>query len=411
MTDLKRGNARHSSRRLGSWIVPVQVAVSVVLLVSASLLGGTFLHLLLEHSGFQTAGVTMAQIDLKLAKPTKEQALQDVRRIVNDLNNAPGVEAATVLSIPPIDDYWVAGHYFSVGKNGAVHTDMRTWPEMVSPGYFKVMGTRILEGRGFKPSDGEHVCLLSVSAAAFFFPDQNALGKLVYLPGWRKSQTDGKLLDRDKIYRVVGIAENARFLSLTQASPRALYRLAAAGDGWKTGAFLAVRSSSTKVAVAAIRSVIHRVLPGAPEPKIFTFDQLVAKNLQRERMLTSLSACFAAIALLLTVIGLYGLLSRIVTLRTKEIGLRMALGAQPRNALALVIQQALRLVLIGAAIGLLAAFGIARLLRALLSGVQPDAPWILSAAAAALIIVALAASYLPARRAAKVDPMTALREE
>ncbi|HEX7363163.1 MAG TPA: ABC transporter permease [Bryobacteraceae bacterium] len=138
--DLKRGDARHSSRRLGSWIVPLQVAVSVVLLVSASLLGGTFLHLLLEHSGFDTQGVTMAQIDLKPAKPTKEQAFQDVRQIVNDLKNAPGIEAATVLSTPPIDDWWVARHYFSVGKNGAVHTDMRTWGERVSPAYFQVMG-------------------------------------------------------------------------------------------------------------------------------------------------------------------------------------------------------------------------------------------------------------------------------
>ncbi|HEX7363164.1 MAG TPA: FtsX-like permease family protein [Bryobacteraceae bacterium] len=210
---------------------------------------------------------------------------------------------------------------------------------------------------------------------------------------------------------MIGITENARFLSLTQAPPRALYRLATARDGWETGAIVAVRSSSTKVAVAALRSVIHRVVPGAPEPKIFTFDELVAKNLQRERMLMSLSGCFAAIALLLTAIGLYGLLSRIVTLRTKEIGLRLALGAQPRNALALVIRQALRLVLLGAAVGLLAAFGIARLLRALLSGVQPDDPWILCAATAALIVVALVASYLPARRASKVDPMTALREE
>ncbi|MGH9582837.1 MAG: FtsX-like permease family protein, partial [Bryobacteraceae bacterium] len=138
---------------------------------------------------------------------------------------------------------------------------------------------------------------------------------------------------------------------------------------------------------------------------------LVEKDLQRERMLMSLSACFAVIALLLTAIGLYGLLARIVTLRTKEIGLRLALGAQPRNAVTPVIRQALQLVLAGIGIGLLAAFGVMRLLRTLLFGVQADNPWMLSAAAAVLILVALLASYIPARRAAKVDPMLALREE
>ncbi|MGH9652957.1 MAG: FtsX-like permease family protein, partial [Bryobacteraceae bacterium] len=302
-------------------------------------------------------------------------------------------------------------HYFSVGKNGAIHTDMRTWGERVSPSYFKVMGTRILEGRGFKPEDAKRVCLLSASAAAYFFPSQGALGKLVYFAGRHGSQTDGKTLNPNEACRVIGIAENARFLSLTQAPPRALYRLATASDGWQTGAILAVRSSSAKVAAAAIRDAVHRVVPAVPEPGIFTFDELIKKNLERERMLMGLSGCFAGIALLLTAIGLYGLLSRIVTLRTKEIGLRLALGAQPRNALALVIRQSLRLVLIGAGIGLLAAFGITRLLRTLLFGIRPNDPWILSAATAALIAVALLASYLPARRASKVDPMTALREE
>ena len=128
-------------------------------------------------------------------------------------------------------------------------------------------------------------------------------------------------------------------------------------------------------------------------------------------MLTTLSLCFAGIALLLTALGLYGVLVRSVTLRTKEIGLRLALGARPGDALGLVIWQALRLVLSGIGIGLLVALGVTRLLRSLLFGVQPDSPLMLAAAAALLIVVALFASYLPARRAAKVDPMVALRYE
>jgi len=124
-----------------------------------------------------------------------------------------------------------------------------------------------------------------------------------------------------------------------------------------------------------------------------------------------LSLCFAGIALLLTALGLYGVLVRSVTLRTKEIGLRLALGARPGEALGLVIRQALRLVLSGIGIGLLVALGVARLLRGLLFGVRPDSPLVLAAAAALLIVVGLLASYLPARRATKVDPMVALRYE
>ncbi|MGH9584675.1 MAG: FtsX-like permease family protein, partial [Bryobacteraceae bacterium] len=278
IVDLKRGDAHCSSRRLGSWIVPVQVAVSVVLLVSASLLGSTFFHLLLENSGFHTAGVTMARVDLRPAKPTKQQAARDVRQIVKDLENAPGIEAASVLSLPPIDDYYAAGHYFSLGKNGIVHTDMQTWPEEVSPGYFTVMGTRILEGRGFTRSDehARHVCVLSASAAAYFFPNQDALGKFVHFSGRNGPGIDGKNLDPKDACRVIGIAEGARFLSLHEAPPRAIYRLAA-GDNWTTGAFLAVRSSSAKVAAAAISDVVRRVAPGVPEPRIFTFTKLVEK--------------------------------------------------------------------------------------------------------------------------------------
>lgn len=410
--DLKRGDARLSARHLGSWIVPIQVATSVVLVVSASLLGSTFLHLLLENSGFHTEGVTLAEVDLRAIKPTAKQASQDVQQIMKRLQNAPGIKGATILSAAPIHGDWAAGHYFSVTKNGAVRTDMQTWPESVSPDYFAVMGTRIVAGRGFRRADenGSQVCVLSASAAAYFFPGQNPLGAFVY-SGSSDPKNDGKNPDSRNACRVVGIAENAYFQSLRAAPPRMIYQIAQDEDTSWAGTFLAVRSSSANVAAAAIRDVVRRVVPAVPEPTIFTFNDLVKKDLQRQRMLIGLSGCFAAIALLLTAIGLYGLLARIVTLRTKEIGLRLALGAQPRNALVLVIRQALRLVFVGIGVGVIAAFGTARLLRTLLSGVQPDSPWALSAAVGVLIIVGLIASYLPARRAAKVDPMVALREE
>jgi predicted permease len=410
-TDLKRGEAPSSSKRLGGWIVPVQVAVSVTLVVSASLLGGTFLHLFIEDPGFRTRGVTMADIDLSAAKLSRKQAGRDVLRIVESLGSYAGVQAATVLSAPPIHGGWAAGHYFSLEERGIVHSDMQTWPELVSPGYFTVMGTRILQGRGFTHADenGSKVCVLSASAATYFFPNEDALGRFVYSGGDNPTQ-DGKDLDPRNACRVVGVAEDARFLSLREAPPRMLYSLAA-GDGWGTQVSVAVRSVSTGAAASAIRDVVRRLVSGSAEPTIYTFNELVEKNLQKESMLMSLSVCFAGIALLLTALGLYGLVARTVALRTKEIGLRLALGARPREALRPVMWQALYLVLVGTGIGLIVALGVTRLLGSLLFGVRPDSPITLATAGASLIVIALIASYIPARRATQVDPMVALRYE
>jgi len=409
--DLKRGEAHFSSKQLGSWVVPLQVAVSVILLICASLLGGTFLHLFLEDAGFRTQGVTMADVDLSAAKLTKKEAGRDVLQIVQSIENHPGIEGATVLSAPPIHNGWAAGHYFSLGTGGAVHSDMQTWPELVSPDYFTAMGTRILEGRGFTRSDesGSRVCVVSSSAAAYFFPNEDALGKFVY-SGTNDPGMDGKDLDPKNAFRVVGVAEDARFLSLREPPPRILYSLAPL-DEWGSQVSLAVRSASAGVAASAIRGSVRREAPGVPEPTIYKFNELVQNHLQRERMLMSLSVCFGTIALLLTALGLYGLVARAITLRTKEIGLRLALGAQPRNTLSLVMRQALYLVLAGTGLGLIAALGVTRLLQSLLFGVQPDSPITLAAVAASLIVIALLACYIPARRALRVDPMVALRYE
>ena len=408
--DLKRGEALSSSKHLGHWIVPMQVAVSVTLLVAASLLGGAFLHLLLENSGFETQGVTMADVDLSAAKPTGKQAAQDAHQIVEALENAPGIQAATILSGAPLANGWAASHYFSLGPHGAVHTDLQTWPESISPGYFTTMGTRILEGRALTRAgdNGSHVCVLSASAAKYFFPNEEPIGRFVY-SGGNDPKKDGSDLDPRNAWRVVGVAEDARFESLREAPPRMLYVLAAA-DHWGSGFSLAVRSSSASLAADALRNAVRQVAPSAPAPTIYTFKERINAHLQQERMLTALSAC-AGVALLLTALGLYGLLARSVTLRTREIGLRLALGASPRTALILVIQQGLKLVLAGTVLGLVSALAVTRLLRSLLSGVQSSNPWMLAGVAVAIFVVAFAASYLPAWRATKVDPMEALRYE
>ncbi|MFZ0962591.1 MAG: ABC transporter permease [Terriglobia bacterium] len=409
---LKQSGPVPSSKSLGAWMVPAQVAVSVTLLFSASLLGRSFLKLLLVNSGFQADGLTLANVDLRAIKPTNAVATEHALRMVEALESTPGVEAASALLSPPISKSWSAGHYFSIDAHGTVHSDMQTWPAAVSPGYFAAMGTRILEGRGFTRADagGEPVCVASASAAAYFFRGQDALGRYVY-SGGEDPSLDGKTkVDPKNTCRVVGVAEDARYSSLRQAPPRMLYR-PIVKDEMAPEFCLAVRSGNAGMAAAAIRDAVHRVTPTAVPPAVFSFRELVDEHLVQERMLVALSACFAAVALLLTGLGLYALLARSVLLRTREIGVRLALGAQPGEALRMVVWQGFRLVLAGTVIGLAAALAVARLLRGMLFGIRPTDPFTLAAVVAVLLGVALGASVIPGRRATKVDPMVALRYE
>ncbi len=410
--DLKRSEAisSFSSNRLGTWIVPAQVALSITLLSSAVLLSGTFIHLLLEHAGFRPDGVTIATVDLSSVNPTPKQAGRDIRDIAKALKAAPGVEASTILPVVPIDG-WTASHYFSLGKHGAVHTDMQTWVESASPTYFEVMGTRILEGRGFTQADesGARVCILSSSAAAYFFPNEDAIGRFVY-SGGEDPHEDGQVLDPRNACRVIGVSEDAQFLSLREAAPRVLYDLAT-GDEWGTGASFAVRSSSSSLAAEAIRNAVRRQVPGIPDPEIFTFNELIENHLEKERMLMSLSVSFGCVALLLVALGLYGVLARSVTLRTKEIGLRLALGAQPRDAVMQVIRRGLHLVIVGAIVGVPVALASMRLLKGLLFGINPDNPVAFAMVVVLVFGVVVGVSCIPAWRSTKVDPMVVLRYE
>lgn len=412
LTGMKQAAEFSSPRSVGRWIIPAQVAVSVLLLAVAALLGGSLLRLWIQDSGFRPGSAVMAGIDLEHPRSAGTAKAQYAQHMVESLRNMPGIEAAAAMSVPPISPSWSAGHYYSLGRDGAVHSDMNVWPETVTPGYFAAMGTRILQGRPFEDRDvgADPVCVLSASAARYFFPGVDAVGETIY-PGGMDQKMDGKTnLGPHEAIRVIGVAEDVRFRSLREAPPRMLYKLERENE-FAEGFHLVARGSSPGAAPGALRDVFRRSMPNAPQPVLFTFDQLVSQNLSKERMLTALSACFAGIALLLTATGLYGLLARNVVLRAREIGLRRALGASPRNTLGLVMGQGFRLVAAGILAGLGVALAATRLLDAFLFGVSATDPLIFAGVALVLVLVALAASSVPAWRAARVDPMSALRWE
>jgi predicted permease len=409
---LKQTQRSATLKHLGGWFVPVQVAVSIVLLACALLLSETFLHLLFEDSGFHASKVVMADVDLSAAQPTAAQAAQYAWQILEYVEHAPGVESAALMSMPPLHDWWSSAHYFSVDQRGGVHSDMQTWPETVSLGYFATMGTAIEEGRGFSRQNlsGQPVCILSTSAARYFFSGEDPVGKFIYASEGDPS-LDGKTkLDPKNACAVIGVAEDAHFRSLHEAPPRMVYTPFRPDEPGSMFT-LAVRARRSADGVSAIRRAMHRIAPAAAEPSTYTFNELIEQHLRSERMLTALSSSFAGVALLLTALGLYGLLARDVAMRTKEIGIRLALGARPQDVLGLVIRQGLKLVLIGAGVGLPVSLVAPRVLRSLLLGIKPGNPLLLVGIAAVLMLVAFLACYIPARRAAKVDPTVTLRYE
>jgi putative ABC transport system permease protein len=289
---------------------------------------------------------------------------------------------------------------------------MTVWPEVVTPGYFAAMGTTILQGRPFSSADvtGEQVCILSASAARYFFPNDEPLDRFVYAGGGDRS-ADGKTkVTPSETFRVIGVAADARFRSLREEAPRMIYEVARK-DELNSEFFVVVRGANAGVTAGAIREAVRRIVPATASPTVFSFGRLVSLHLRRERMLTALSACFGGIALLLTALGLYGLIARSVVVRRKEIGLRLALGAQPRDAVGLILRQGLWLVAVGTAVGAGGALAVTHFLGSLLFGVKSSEAATFLGVAIGLFAVALLASGIPAWRAAHIDPIEALRYE
>lgn len=400
-SSLGRREEAGSTTNFGFWVIPAQVAVSVVLVASALLLGSTFLHLYAQHSGFSAEHLYLADIDLGAAKLTDLKVTQTARALLDALATRREMQAA-VLSVPPLSDSFSAGHYYSVGPGGTVHSEPQTWVEIVSPGYFSVVGTRILDGRAFERSDlnTSGICILSRGAAEAFFQHGTAVSKFIY--------SDPEHADVSKSCRVVGIAEDARFRSLREAAPAAIYKLVSS-DNLPRQFTLAVRTATEKDPSSAIRNALSQASPSAPSPVIYSFRNLVDAHLRKERMLISLSGCFAGAALVLTSIGLFGLLIRSVTQTTHEIGIRMALGASRGAVIGSLLRRAVLQIFAGLAAGTILAFATNRTMKSLVYGTEPGSLPIYVMTIVIIVAVVLLTMIVPARRATSIDPIRALR--
>lgn len=400
-----RGYAGILWRRFGSNLVVVELALAVVLLVSAGLLGKSLYRLLHVEVGFQPNHLATMDVALSETDYSKEaQQTKAEREIVNRVAELPGVESVGVTTVLPVsyngNTTWirVVGHPYN-GEHNEVNQ------RIVSPAFFSTLQAKLLSGRylsDFDDASKTLVVLINQALARKYFPGEDPLGKKIGDPQ----------LSPKSIAEVVGIVDDVRDGALdSEIWPAVYYPFAQAPDTYFS---LVVRTSQNEASILpALVNAVHQVDAGIGTIGESTMEGRInnSPSAYMHRSSAWLVAGFASLALLLAVVGLYGVIAYSVSCRTREIGVRMALGAQRRSVYQLVMKEAAWLTATGTAAGLGGAVAIANLIRGLLFGVQFWDAATLVTTAAVLAIASLAATYIPARRAAKVDPMVALRYE
>ncbi len=410
-----RSGPRHSGgNRLRGMLVIAEVAVSLTLLVGAGLLIKSFARLQGISPGFDVVNLLAVRLSLpspRYSRPDTVKVFYD--KLAERLAILPGVEDVGATNVLPLSGMNVRTEFTIVGRPPLSPTDapaaQNRW---VSPGYFHTMKIPIVQGRDFTVADGERaagVVIIDEALARRYWPHESPLGAHLLM---RFSGTD-----RPRDYQIIGVAGNVKHVSLNEEPTATLYAPfyqipQSVVSFFANNMSLVVRSvTDAKTLTTAVRRELQSVDSEAPASNIRTMEQFLTASVAARRFNLLLLTTFAGTALLLAVAGLYAVISYTVTQRTREIGVRIALGARGRDVLWLIVGQGMKLVLSGVVIGLIAAFGLTRMMTGLLFGVSASDPATFALIAVLLTVVAILACYLPARRAAKVDPLVALRFE
>lgn len=398
---LKEGKGAAGARRpmIGKLLVAVQVMLSLVLLVGAGLFARTIYNLSSIDAGL-TRGGSVLQVELEPAFAGYSDA--DPRlpavygRIEQKIRAISGVRAAGMANFGFGPAQWTT----DVEPVGAMMDRGSSNANVVTPGYFDAVGIPIVSGRTLRYSDsiqGPKVAVVNQTFAQYFFPGESPIGRQ-FRQGFYG------------IVQIVGIARNAKYVDLRETPRRMIYFAVAQAPQYIS--LLQVRvEGDPSTAIPAIRDAMAQAEPNFPIVSISTVAESVTRTVLRERLTATLSSAFSAVALLLACVGLYGVLSYNVARRTGEIGIRMALGARARNVIAMVLRETVLVITIGFALGIPLALVFARFVKSLLYGVEAVDWFTIAGAVFILLAFAIAAAWLPARRAAKVDPMVALRYE
>ncbi|MFL6584249.1 MAG: ABC transporter permease [Chthoniobacterales bacterium] len=399
------GETKHRARNT---LVMTEVALALVLLVCAGLLIQSFARLSRVPTGMRTERLFTAHLGLPdAAYPKNENVVGFYEQLLSRIKAIPGVESAAMVWPLPLSGS-VNTSTFDIEEHplpeGQQHDAVN---RMVTPDCFKTMGIPVRQGRGFEETDdltSLPVVIVNERFAEKYFPGENAIGKRIK-PSWAADER-GSLMRT-----IVGVVGNVKYGSLRRDFDPELYlslKQIPRSNGW----IVARTSVSNPAAItSAVRTALAQVDRNIPLNRIRVFDEYVSRALARPRFNALLLSIFAGTALLLTAIGIYGVLAYSVAQRTSEIGVRIALGAGQSNILRLVVGQAMTLVAISIGIGVLGAFAATRLLGSLLYGIGATDPLTFAAIVLLIAVVAFVAAWLPARRAAAVDPVIALRAE
>ncbi len=399
-----RGSVGPAQHRVRNTLVIAEVSMALVLLVGAGLMLRSFYRVLHADAGFGSEGRVIASVALpQSGYSEREMRAALFERVLAELAGQPGVKAAAATL--PLLGGWQSS--FNIDGRPEPPPGQRPSADIarVSPGYFSVMGIRVLQGRVFDERDridAPRVCIVDETFARTHFPGESPLGKRVKF---------GALDDAESPWmEVVGQVAHVKNYGVDEDSRVELYLPFLQNTG--SGFTLVVQTDNAPgVAAAGLRTAMRAASPDIPLYQVRALDELVAERSAERRLAAQLIGVFATLALVLAAVGIYGVMSYAVAQRTQEIGIRLALGAGQQSITQMVMKNGAALALAGVAIGLLAAFLLARLVSSLLFQTSATDPPTFGVVPLILLAVALLASYLPARRASRVDPMVALRYE
>jgi predicted permease len=399
-----RTGATRESNRLRRGLVITQVALSLVLVIGAVLFAQTLANLLTVDAGFRQDNVLIAQLNLSRLHIPVTRRLAVKKGIVDRLRGVPGVESATEVGIVPLSGSSIDNRVWADGENRQSGLDPNfNW---IGSSYFNTLGTPLLAGRDFGEQDtpdSPKVAIVNQEFARRFGKAANPTGLRI-----RREATPH---EPETVFEIVGVVKNSKYKDLRENFEPIVYLPISQDPNPDSFVQVFVHSElPLAILTLSLKGAVDGISPDI-NADFKVFKTQIRESLLPERLMAALSGFFGILAGLLTAVGLYGVISFLVARRTHEIGIRMALGASKTHIVSSILRETLMLTLLGIAVGLPITFSVARFIASMLFGIKPSDPLALGFSVLALCAVSLAAAYIPAQRAAAVDPMVALRDE